>query len=134
MIVEDLGGLRVLRFPTLRRTGITCAVSTVPLDVRKADDRARLAGMTELEREEILADRREEARDHPRRLDDEATAIRAKIPVPDPAERIEAGIFGIDDGGDHGAGVGGASPSATTASATVRESWSRIASKRFTAA
>ena len=42
MIAEDLEGLRVLRFPTLRRTGITCALSTVPLDVRKADDRKRL--------------------------------------------------------------------------------------------
>ncbi|MHC4938627.1 MAG: polyphenol oxidase family protein [Planctomycetota bacterium] len=49
MIVEELGGLRVLRFPTLRRTGISCAVSTVPLDVRKAEDRALLAGVVGLE-------------------------------------------------------------------------------------
>jgi len=46
VIAEELGGLRVLRFPTLRRTGIVCALSTIPLDVRKPDDRARLAEAT----------------------------------------------------------------------------------------
>jgi len=43
VIVEQLGALRVLRFPTLRRTGIVCAHSTVPLNARREDDRARLA-------------------------------------------------------------------------------------------
>lgn len=43
MIAEELGGLRVLRFPTLRRTGVVCALSTVPQDVRDPKDRARLA-------------------------------------------------------------------------------------------
>jgi YfiH family protein len=43
VIGEELDGLRVLQFPTLRRTGIVCALSTVPLDVRTAEGRARLA-------------------------------------------------------------------------------------------
>ena len=43
MIGEKLDGLRVLRFPTLRRTGINCALSTVPLDVRQVEGRTRLA-------------------------------------------------------------------------------------------
>lgn len=43
MIGESLGDVRVLRFPTLRRTGIQCALSTAPLDVREPDQRDEFA-------------------------------------------------------------------------------------------
>jgi len=49
VIGEELDGLRVLRFPTLRRTGINCALSTRPLDVRQPGGRARLAEALEVD-------------------------------------------------------------------------------------
>jgi len=57
VIAEEIGGLRVLRFPTLRRTGIACALSTVPLDVRKLSDQARLAEAMGLDPERVASPR-----------------------------------------------------------------------------
>ena len=86
MIVEDLGGLRVLRFPTLRRTGITCAVSTVPLDVRKAEDRARLAEAAGLDPARVASPRQVhharvvKAENGPLAEDTEADAVVTDVP------------------------------------------------------
>ena len=57
MIVEKNGPLRLLRFPTLRRTGIVAAVSTRPLDARLPDHQARLADALDLDAERIATPR-----------------------------------------------------------------------------
>ncbi len=49
MKLVDRGGLRLLTFPSLTEIGVTCYVSTRPLDVRRDEDRARLVAAAGLD-------------------------------------------------------------------------------------
>lgn len=49
MKLVDRGGLRLLTFPSLARIGVTCYVSTKPLDVRRDEDRERFVGAAGLD-------------------------------------------------------------------------------------